>query len=1382
MKSKKYLFLLFILVMGASGNGFLFGQAVSVEIVGPTSVYHNQTDQYTVVFRDTYGNPVDPPYDGNATWMIGHPHSIVSSDRYSCSVRWDGAGTDMLEYTMDTWYDFIYGYLEINIYYAAITPPTATTAANINNNSFTANWTSVAGATGYRLDVSTDINFNSYVLQNVLVSTNSKSVTGLSAGTAYHYRVRTVGSSGTSNNSNTSSLVLPPPPPTVTTNTCGDKVLTRVGTPSGDMEWYWQFNNYEGTSMENFGPTFTATQSGNYYIRAMEYATGNWSSGTNTVVAVNPVPGAPTANNNSRCGTGTVTLTATAGTNGNTVRWYSEGTGGVRLHTGLSYTTLSLNTNTPYYISTYNTATDCESAGARIVVTAIINYVPGVPSANNDSRCGAGTITLIATAGTNGNTVHWYSAEGALLDTGLSYINPSLDITTTYYTSTYNTITGCESTGLRTPSTATINPLPINPAAPTPSPNTCGPITLTRGEPPLGFTWYWQGTNSAGTSFGNSNSTYPANISDKYYIRARNNTTLCWSGATGVPILVNPLPANPAIPSESTNACGPKTLTRDTLPSGITWYWQGTNSTGTSTSNSATTYNTTSLPGTYIYYIRARNNVTECWSAIATGKSLNVTSQPMVDAGTDLTYFIDTPAATLTGATPSGGTWSGTGISGSTFTPSMAGTGTHSVTYNYNGGNGCVGNDTRTIMVLGQPVISITSSPNYLVRGENVALTTNIYDSYQWYRNNTPISGATSKEYLATATGEYKVRIDKGSATSFSNNQRIASAIEQMSNQNYIRVNIIQQAGMINIEDLDTLTIAQTTENISYFDGLGRPKQTIMVQASPERFDVVQPVIYDRFGRDSLQFLPYSSAEKTGFYKENALDELAAFYQSEGENVANDNSPWAKTIYESSPLNRILKKGAPGTIWQPDTDLTVNDRSIKFEYMSNGSEEVYLWELDTCDNLMIADTIYYDANQLFKQVTRDEHEKKIIEYTDKQGKVILKKVQVDTIPIETAHEGWACTYYVYDDFGSLRYVLPPQMIEEIRVDLVLDQSMIDKWAFQYTYDERRRMATKKVPGAGAIYIVYDDRDRIVLTQDGNTRNPDFGGADSKWVFTKYDQLNRPIMTGFYTHTEILGQKKMQGYVNDQLEAGVYSWFETRGTIVHGYTNQSFPNAPQENQYLTVSYYDTYDFPGQSELAFSERNLIDKDGDGIADSYFQSVKGNSTGNKNKVLDATNNNWLMSVTYYDDRYRVIQTVSENLLGGNDRVSIKYDFVGKVLGELYEHVTDIETIAILKEYEYDHAGRLLRLYHKIGDSTGSKVLLAENKYNELGELIEKNIHKEPNQSDYLQSIDFRYNIRGWLKNINASDLSSDATNNNDADQPSDIFGMELIYDQGL
>ncbi len=166
---------------------------------------------------------------------------------------------------------------------------------------------------------------------------------------------------------------------------------------------------------------------------------------------INPISTAPTVVGANRCGAGSVTLTASGGTNGQ-YKWYTTATGGTAIagETSGNYVTPSITSTTSYYVS-LNT-NGCEST--RTLVTATLTITPA-PTATGASGCPASAVTLVASGGTNGQ-YNWYTvATGGTAITGATnntYQISSLTVTSTFYVSL--TISGCEST--RTAVTSTL--------------------------------------------------------------------------------------------------------------------------------------------------------------------------------------------------------------------------------------------------------------------------------------------------------------------------------------------------------------------------------------------------------------------------------------------------------------------------------------------------------------------------------------------------------------------------------------------------------------------------------------------------------------------------------------------------------------------------------------------------------------------------------------------------------------------------------------------------------------------------------------------------------------------------------------------------------------
>ncbi|HAF28413.1 MAG TPA: hypothetical protein DCG75_05130, partial [Bacteroidales bacterium] len=601
---------------------------------------------------------------------------------------------------------------------------------------------------------------------------------------------------------------------------------------------------------------------------------------------------------------------------------------------------------------------------------------------------------------------------------------------------------------------------------------------------------------------------------------------------------------------------------------------------------------------------------------------------------------------------------------------------------------------------------------------------------------------------------------------------------------NFIKSESILVAGAKTESAVNNLNIAQRNVTFSYLDDLGRKTQTVAVKASPSYNDIVQHIEYDKLGRQVREYLPYAASSEYGAFHEDAVSEQRNFHFVTPD-IANSAYPYSEKVFDDSPLNRVLEQGAPGADWQPqDATIANSGHTNKNEFLTNtDDDQVIIWTVNSfgyCDG-----NGYYPKNKLFKSVVQDENGNTVEIFKDFTGKEILKKAYNTIInPDGSTTDEDLLTYYAYDVFGQLRYVLPPLASELLSSNSYFEYS--SSWTggvylkdliYYYEYDNRGRQIVKQIPGSDPIFMVYDKRDRLVLSQDGELR------LDRKWAFTKYDKLNRAIMKGV---VEIVDYDRAQLAI---LFNNHSAHFEDVNTgLVHGYTlNNSYPASVPvtANDIMSVSYYDNYNFrsiSGYPNLAFDNVNNIDaySDNDGVSNGYFDHVFGQITGTKTLALDdSATPNWLYDANYYDDKLRMIQSVSTNYTGGNDIVSIEYDFVGKVLTSRHEQSVNFGTVETMVEYTYntyDHAGHLLKTEHQLGENAANKKTLAEMGYNENGQLKEKNIAKD-DDGKFQQSVDIKYNIRGWTESINdpCSPQTTDA-----GDDFADLFDMQFYFNK--
>ncbi|WP_338813100.1 DUF6443 domain-containing protein [Bernardetia sp. Wsw4-3y2] len=552
--------------------------------------------------------------------------------------------------------------------------------------------------------------------------------------------------------------------------------------------------------------------------------------------------------------------------------------------------------------------------------------------------------------------------------------------------------------------------------------------------------------------------------------------------------------------------------------------------------------------------------------------------------------------------------------------------------------------------------------------------------------------------------------------------------------------------------DMRNQPVEKVAVATAYFDGLGRNIQTNVREASPTRKDQISFADYDKFGRQTKQYLSYTS-QNQGNFDQNPIANQKEFYQQQ-TGIANTNYALIEVDIEDAPTARIKEVGNIGQNWQ------LGNATRKGTTRTNTlQDDVRMWVSEYVDACPFDYSQSYPAGELYVSEVEDEHGVRMKIFTDKTGKIILKR-------IDAGNNEWAQTYYVYNALEQLKLVIPPELTKKLLNQTTQTFSGCNgNGAYSYNYDKRGRLVRKHTPGhlKHTTSVYYDKLDRPILVQtpEQYTRG--------EFTFTKYDNLGRPIQTGLYVHT--------RSYLPSNAIELETNLFETRNDdpTTHYYTNTSFSSLGGEFIVHTVNYYDDYGFLEIDELSFKTSPFAN------SPEQDTRVKGMPTGSKVAILDSQNphqqpTTFLKSVVYYDDYGRAIQAQTQNHKEGIDISYTEYDFEGKVLQTQTEHTTIVtqqptntgHQVKVKYSYAYDHVGRTKEVRQKIDNQ--EEVLLSRYQYNELGQTSKKQIHSEDG-IEFLQDVDYRYNERGWLTHINDAELS-----NGD-----DLFGMEIMYQNG-
>ena len=726
---------------------------------------------------------------------------------------------------------------------------------------------------------------------------------------------------------------------------------------AGTYNWYAASTG--GTSLGT-GAAFTTpsiSSTTNYYVDCTE--NGCVSATRSTVTAtVIPLPSTPTGIDGSRCGTGTVSLSASGCTG--TYNWYAASTGGVSLGTGAVFTTPSISSTTTYYVDcTINT---CASA-TRATAIATIIPLPTAPTTTGAGRCSTGTVTLSA-SGCAG-TYNWYAAStgGVSLGTSATYTTPSISSTTTYYVDC--TVGSCVSAP-RATAIATITPIPSAPTGTGAS--RCGTGTVSLSASGCAGTYNWYAASTGGVSLGTGGTFTTPSISSTttYYVDCTVNT--CVSATrSATTATITPIPSAPT--GTGASRCGTGTVSLSASGCAGTYNWYAA-STGGASLGTGTAFTTPSISSTTTYYVDC--TVTGCASATRATATATVITLPSAPTGIGAsrcgTGTVSLSASGCAGtynwyAASTGGASLGTGA---TFTtPSISSTTTYYVDCTVTGCASTIRSAaTATINTIPTPT---SSSNTPIVVGGTLNLFSSGGTSYNWVGPNNFVSNQQNSSTVGIVgldAGIYTVTVTSNGCSATSTTQVVVNNYDPgaidcslVPSLNFANPTLISGTALANNAQYRFSNVISGVDAILTI--VGRSHSNIVIvdldlpAASYGGFDAAfQPMVdynwilgggqYDTPGEKSITFkfdfvntgtmTPTSIPNliATGLDIDGSGDEVREFIQASNYQSYQTQSPTSLT------LSGALKAKGPLTTYAGINEFAL-DAMISFAYINNSS-------------------------------------------------------------------------------------------------------------------------------------------------------------------------------------------------------------------------------------------------------------------------------------------------------------------------------------------------------------------------------------------------------------------------------------------------------------
>lgn len=548
--------------------------------------------------------------------------------------------------------------------------------------------------------------------------------------------------------------------------------------------------------------------------------------------------------------------------------------------------------------------------------------------------------------------------------------------------------------------------------------------------------------------------------------------------------------------------------------------------------------------------------------------------------------------------------------------------------------------------------------------------------------------------------------------------------------------------------------------NTVYINGFGKPLQSISMGKGGES-DIVIP-FDQRASLDQLSFLPYPIPSNSTFQSNPFVGEQSYYNgTTSGYNLEGGYS-FSRNKLTSIAGVTYNSEYAPGL-----SLIGSNRGNTAYQYYNVANDgNIPMLTIDATSGNPIS-TGNYSYGEIIVKVQLGQHAAISKMLYDKSNKLIAKKVKEGN--------NWLETWYVYDDFGKLAWVLPPKSISYSSGNMnVPTGSLLTNLCYQYQYDKYGAVIKKQVPDQdGSNQVIYDVRQRPVLTTTPKLY------SQHKWMFTAYDDQDRVIMSGIFTDPENLSRQDIQARVTNvgNWPSGItyqqifdYIWFVP---------TSGYPSSIANCEIHTYNYYDNYGTDLPSPMSGVNPVYYNSDYFTGADYkyptvYPQLANGKLVATKTKVLDPSNNNlYIYTVFFYDVTGRLVQTQSLHPWNNNNWnvEALQYDFSGNLVLNIKDHYswsgTNKASTKIITKYNYNMLnGKLGNVQQKIDG--GPWLNLSNRMYDDLRRVKQKTVGD-------AEVRNIKYNIRGQLTGINPEYVYDNTLNT------MKTFGEIICYDYG-